>query len=208
MKISASYFYPRPPRGGRQSPEKSTGMTRVFLSTSSARRTTASYCACDIFPCAFLSTSSARRTTTYPQTSCSIWSIFLSTSSARRTTQVLLSGVMGKCISIHVLREEDDVGLIGSIFAPKSFLSTSSARRTTGEAAQVMPTYTHFYPRPPRGGRRHQAAGDRKPHFISIHVLREEDDWFSCQRIEHISYFYPRPPRGGRPPALHSAFPP
>ena len=56
------------------------------------------------------------------------------------------------------------------------FLSTSSARRTTFIARWLS-----------------------KEQDISIHVLREEDDfillWTPPRRIN----FYPRPPRGGRP---------
>ena len=59
-------------------------------------------------------------------------------------------------ISIHALREEGDTS--GSRFRPSS---------------------RHFYPRPPRGGRR--------PH--------------SRRRCRRSSNFYPRPPRGGRPHA-------
>ena len=56
------------------------------------------------------------------------------------------------------------------------FLSTPSARRATPRLAAVLTTTTHFYPRPPRGGRpaHHNHAG-----------LQREN-------------FYPRPPRGGR----------
>src|SRR5699024_8665290 len=78
----------------------------------------------------------------------------------------------------------------------------------------------HFYPRPPRGGRR--KACPRLPsgrpisthalreegdsiHFalqviirISTHALREEGDTGPRSTTGTISYFYPRPPRGGR----------
>ena len=79
----------------------------------------------------------------------------------------------------------------------------------------------HFYPRPPRGGRRREKSlcmtklqisihalreeGDpwrRSGDFakrISIHALREEGDSSSCQKRTGLRYFYPRPPRGGRP---------
>ena len=57
----------------------------------------------------------------------------------------------------------------------------------------------HFYPRPPRGGRRtdpHRRASHAR---ISIHVLREEDDQIVEGLFDRVVYFYPRPPRGGRP---------
>ena len=78
-----------------------------------------------------------------------------------------------------------------------------------------------FYPRPPRGGRRHPACqrqqsapisihalreeGDeswqapRASDFISIHALREEGDTLRLAGSPVYSDFYPRPPRGGRP---------
>ena len=55
---------------------------------------------------------------------------FLSTSSARRTTQNPDNITVKKLISIHVLREEDDGFLKGSMLQKQD-----------------------FYPRPPRGGR-------------------------------------------------------
>ena len=45
-KFIASFdFYPRPPRGGRRRGQQARGVTKVFLSTPSARRaTTAAQC--------------------------------------------------------------------------------------------------------------------------------------------------------------------
>ena len=57
--------------------------------------------------------------------------VFLSTPSARRATLSCLQFVSDSKISIHALREEGD-----------HFMAYFSAR------------YIHFYPRPPRGGRR------------------------------------------------------
>ena len=78
----------------------------------------------------------------------------------------------------------------------------------------------HFYPRPPRGGRRSSSKGNGKAckflstpsarratvrqsrlsgsHQISIHALREEGDTSTRSMTTSTSYFYPRPPRGGR----------
>ena len=58
----------------------------------------------------------------------------------------------------------------------------------------------NFYPRPPRGGRRHFPQLGRPPLAISIHALREEGDFPPQCRLLPLSFdFYPRPPRGGRP---------
>ena len=56
------------------------------------------------------------------------------------------------------------------------FLSTPSARRATNCARRLYRRARYFYPRPPRGGRPRmelEAYGHSK---ISIHALREEGD--------------------------------
>ena len=63
-----------------------------------------------------------------------------------------------------------------AVAAAEGFLSTPSARRATCFYANPYWRQTNFYPRPPRGGRRHH-QNPRRSH----------------------NYFYPRPPRGGRP---------
>ena len=56
------------------------------------------------------------------------------------------------------------------------FLSTPSARRATERMARAVPSRVHFYPRPPRGGRRCRSAAQALARMISIHALREEGD--------------------------------
>ena len=128
------YFYPRPPRGGRRGDIHLLYLLIVFLSTSSARRTTGMTTVIVCATLSFLSTSSARRTTQAPQPVRPAFP-FLSTSSARRTTlehQRLDDPVN---ISIHVLREEDD-----------------------GSKRYKADNFLYFYPRPPRGGRQSREA--------------------------------------------------
>ena len=84
----------------------------------------------------------------------SISVIFLSTPSARRATLYNRSQQNGYSISIHALREEGD-------------------ERNTGDYRLGG---GHFYPRPPRGGRRQRASKSRQRASISIHALREEGD--------------------------------
>ena len=91
------------------------------------------------------------------------------------------------------------------------FLSTPSARRATLQVSALAQGLTHFYPRPPRGGRRppprastacgrflstpsaRRATADQAgvcgEHQISIHALREEGDQAAPQRRapHHIS---------------------
>ena len=60
---TCSYFYPRPPRGGRLALGSTLALDNVFLSTPSARRATGSYREGDTNITQFLSTPSARRAT-------------------------------------------------------------------------------------------------------------------------------------------------
>ena len=81
----------------------------------------------------------------------------------------------GQRISIHALREEGDQATVRIPAAVAQFLSTPSARRATKKSQTAKNAKRNFYPRPPRGGRRHWHIGHRR-----------------------IRHFYPRPPRGGR----------
>ena len=56
------------------------------------------------------------------------------------------------------------------------FLSTPSARRATGRRSGGGWKGWHFYPRPPRGGRRAVGGVIVRRSGISIHALREEGD--------------------------------
>ena len=78
----------------------------------------------------FLSTPSARRATLYHATRL-VYCLFLSTPSVRRATAAA-----------------------GSAASAQQFLSTPSARRATRGKARKATPRKHFYPRPPRGGRR------------------------------------------------------
>ena len=191
------YFYPRPPRGGRPSPMLPQPRRQRFLSTPSARRATHARRTC--LRMRRISIHALREegdggSTPNP----AIVNEFLSTPSARRATSVDLvtSGVY--TISIHALREEGDTLNQTLTYVGRLFLSTPSARRATLSPAPSRPPCSHFYPRPPRGGRltaffssscilvflstpsarratiSEAAAPDGVS--ISIHALREEGD--------------------------------
>ena len=125
-------------------------------------------------------------------------------------------------ISIHALREEgDDVGLL--LAAGRGGISIHALREEgdTRPTARAAARSRNFYPRPPRGGRRHEGrqlltavtisihalreegdlrrVGEDHPHNISIHALREEGDSKPKRHTADTCNFYPRPPRGGRP---------
>ena len=191
-------FYPRPPRGGRRIPGAAPADGRQFLSTPSARRATHFFFG-------------------------PVQHLAISIHALREEGDLRQPGCAGHSgpISIHALREEGDrfFGRLRRFF--KQFLSTPSARRATlsfqpnfvlekisihalreeGDAASFPAWYAdcNFYPRPPRGGRRHVELEWWSPAGISIHALREEGDTASGRKSSTRRNFYPRPPRGGRP---------
>ena len=78
-------------------------------------------------------------------------------------------------ISIHALREEGDATVPARDAPPRISIH---ALREEGDhpTRPYVPAGTHFYPRPPRGGRPGQHGGSLCNHHISIHALREEGD--------------------------------
>ena len=101
--------------------------------------------------------------------------LFLSTPSARRATSQQKFNRRSMYISIHALREEGD--------------------RHDHTYQQGL---EHFYPRPPRGGRRGSLTA-----FLSLlnfypRPPRGGRHSHSSQWASTLSNFYPRPPRGGR----------
>ena len=192
-----SDFYPRPPRGGR--PHLFTdGAQECVISIHALREegdmAVASSSSTSV---SFLSTPSARRATRLPP-KISVVYAFLSTPSARRATcDFGLVPVVFLFLSTPSARRATR----HSSRAPlkPEFLSTPSARRATTCAVCSSKALSHFYPRPPRGGRRLPHTCSTLGVRISIHALREEGDHVAdtiCS--EWLEYFYPRPPRGGR----------
>ena len=168
-------FYPRPPRGGRQSSTASRMAWTGFLSTPSARRATID-AGVDVDALRisihalreegdilfrvvlqrhnqFLSTPSARRATTSNTTKRKAKKDFYPRPPRGGRPIRRRSSSFPLKISIHALREEGDPIIAAGI--------TASA---------------YFYPRPPRGGRQYRHISRRLPYQISIHALREEGD--------------------------------
>ena len=191
------YFYPRPPRGGRQCFMVQALAAIQFLSTPSARRATSS----GALP--------------GPALKISIHAL------REEGDKTVYKWIVNAEISIHALREEGDgagTANIGygfyfyprpprggrpmpspALILPGVFLSTPSARRATftiSRATTFILISIHalreegdpwITPRPRR-------------RCISIHALREEGDEKLLDCKIPIQHFYPRPPRGGRPP--------
>ena len=197
-RSAAANFYPRPLRGGRLEFVRLLVQGVQFLSTPSARRATShmtSYVNAfrNFYPRPL---RGGRHIVTRV---IAVGYRFLSTPSARRATRATKAAAYKQLL----------------------FLSTPSARRATNHVKQLKPSKTHFYPRPPRGGRRlgiaalsigipflstpsaRRATRTRqcacKVVVISIHALREEGDAMCVAFSSAKAYFYPRPPRGGRP---------
>ena len=107
-RTGSGYFYPRPPRGGRQ--------TTFELAMNRAK---------------FLSTPSARRATT--KNNLSILPGKISIHALREEGDRRKAGAMWRTadISIHALREEGDHRFNCHTGRRKRFLSTPSARRAT-----------------------------------------------------------------------------
>ena len=123
-------FYPRPPRGGRRtiSSQAQNAGRNFYPRPPRGGRQDGKFFTCGWIP--FLSTPSARRAT------------YASGRSKRPTM-----------ISIHALREEGDVFPKGVIH-PMSKISIHALREEgDGLALEYGTIITHFYPRPPRGGR-------------------------------------------------------
>ena len=78
-------------------------------------------------------------------------------------------------ISIHALREEGDWAKNLGIYAEPISIH---ALREEGDypLGALQALHGHFYPRPPRGGRRTATDEQAFGYQISIHALREEGD--------------------------------
>ena len=126
----STYFYPRPPRGGRPAALMLRLTALEFLSTPSARRATIYQKIMGVKIMNFYPRPprGGRPFPVYVPTL--LEKSFLSTPSARRATRPFLKRSYISPISIHALREEGDVNNV-SVFCG----------------------IVDFYPRPPRGGR-------------------------------------------------------
>ena len=168
---SCLYFYPRPPRGGRQEVVYDDG-TYADISIH-ALREEGDWSIPLWYGSRSISIHALREEGDGLGFPVQVRSgVFLSTPSARRATYLSQESRDAGEISIHSLREEDD-----------------QTRRAIGRGRP-----SDFYPRPPRGGR--QLVGDLGGQVvqISIHALREEGDTLTTAAATSWLYFYPRPP--------------
>ena len=197
MPTMSSYFYPRPPQGGRQPVNVLAEQGVQFLSTPSARRATVFGVRLMILMVisihALRKEGDAAWRATRPNSE-----VFLSTPSARRATPNVNEN---STAFWHFYPRPPQGGRPPSnmsMLLANKFLSTPSARRATRYGGRGCPYPRYFYPRPPRGGRQRTTVDSSRPskflstpsarratqHFvvlqagsyISIHALREEGD--------------------------------
>ena len=172
---TCSYFYPRPPRGGRPSTAPSASSWWNFYPRPPRGGRP------DRFPplsqTGGISIHALREEgdTVSGYTKAQVLK-FLSTPSARRATCMRQEQNSSICISIHALREEGDPTTPVTVRCMFLFLSTPSARRATMSGQGSFVPTEDFYPRPPRGGRRLLICAADLGGHISIHALREEGD--------------------------------
>ena len=192
-----SYFYPRPPRGGRPTPSK-TGRRGG-----------------DFYPRPPRGGRREEELAAHHQ------KLFLSTPSARRATERLR---VPRLSSPNFYPRPPRGGrlALARLFVHGMDFYPRPPRGGRPSARFRSPTLClNFYPRPPRGGRPELYTAGRLFNGISIHALREEGDAMrstpsstssrflstpsarratACEnhRTRPECYFYPRPPRGGR----------
>ena len=193
---TANYFYPHPPRGGRQYIDAHLDDEVQFLSTPSARRATGEIPRYAGHHRISIHALREEGDAHHPNRRYARHNFYPRPPRGGRLT-------------------------VRSIAPGRSqFLSTPSARRATLQCLVTWSSHRYFYPRPPRGGRRSHSSraplkpeisihalreegdacfrGHRRDMQISIHALREEGDKPPPLCWHWTSYFYPRPPRGGR----------
>ena len=176
MPTMSSYFYPRPPQGGRQPVNVLAEQGVQFLSTPSARRATVFGVRLMILMVISIHALRKEGDSSLELAKQMTENFYPRPPQGGRPGQAPAS-VCGRMISIHALRKEGDEGAHQHHVLIPEFLSTPSARRATR--------------------RQHRAPGVPG---ISIHALRKEGDP-PCPlgRGSIAVYFYPRPPQGGRP---------
>ena len=195
-KVAILNFYPRPPRGGRRG--VCAGIVAPELISIHALREEGDQVFGPLFLLFGISIHALReegdRFTVRPV---KVSGVFLSTPSARRATKNTVKGSQrGRFLSTPSARRATSKS---GISAANVQISIHALREEGDHPCRMQPTTaTHFYPRPPRGGRpmegylkakeslflstpsarraTQQWPGQTGCRAISIHALREEGD--------------------------------
>ena len=169
-----TYFYPRPPRGGRRLAAKRRS-NQIFY----------------FYPRPPRGGRLSRFRIPFPGAG------FLSTPSARRATSPAPSTRPRRDISIHALREEGDFRNAKTRPEFHNFYPRPP-RGGRPTSTDIHPAFRVFLSTP---SARRATTRSKTPCLfcgISIHALREEGDFFYIMKTVKQHNFYPRPPRGGR----------
>ena len=169
MPTMSSYFYPRPPQGGRQPVNVLAEQGVQFLSTPSARRATVFGVRLMILMVISIHALRKEGDSSLELAKQMTENFYPRPPQGGRPGQAPAS-VCGRMISIHALRKEGDLEL----FIRHEALS-------------------NFYPRPPQGGRRRCPPAPRPDPGISIHALRKEGDEGAHQHHVLIPEFLSTP---------------
>ena len=152
FRVLVCNFYPRPPRGGRQKTARFYVAGDQFLSTPSARRATHTRVTLVLPTPDFYPRPPRGGRPNYPAFRLRYFYFYPRPPRGGRLANIAKQRV-DFLISIHALREEGD---------------------TTQNV--TLTWYSDFYPRPPRGGRLQDFTEAPHTLAISIHALREEGD--------------------------------
>ena len=151
---TANYFYPHPPRGGRQYIDAHLDDEVQFLSTPSARRATGEIPRYAGHHRISIHALREEGDAHHPNRRYARHNFYPRPPRGGRLT-------------------------VRSIAPGRSqFLSTPSARRATPHSGRPSSQPADFYPRPPRGGRPCTILIRDRAEWISIHALREEGDLY------------------------------
>ena len=168
QRLRVTYFYPRPPRGGRRLlPESAFGCQHISIH---ALREEGDSCRIGKKGGNYISIHALREEGDYIDPT------------FERNYR----------ISIHALREEGDPSCAVTRFS--SEISIHALREEGDWARRLMQRQPeHFYPRPPRGGRLACAIPKGQDQDISIHALREEGDTKKTSSIQICLTFLSTP---------------
>ena len=158
-------FYPRPPRGGRQSDSEDFTVTQTI--SIHALREEGDFTSVRLFWAISRNfyPRPPRGGRRFVMASLSDAAVFLSTPSARRAT---------------VQRRVDSSA--GGNFYPRPPRGGRPGPRRSRPGKS-----SNFYPRPPRGGRLRDAVRGLSGQMISIHALREEGDRAVCDKLTQLA---------------------
>ena len=195
-----AHFYPRPPCGGRHQQRAYREANREFLSTSPLRGTTVEGRPESGGSFKFLSTSPLRGTKNSCIVKCSRIIISIHVPLAGDDRPRCCPAPRRGWISIHVpLAGDDAVRSKRSVRLWDFYPRPPCGGRLEVVAGLLLPD--NFYPRPPCGGRLVRRLCAKKPFVISIHVPLAGDDGRHSRRRAYLQRISIHVPLAGDDPS-------